>query len=113
MAGTLFVNDPVGQQGGALPPPTAEDLDVRQFSPTQWRVLDKRIAADDGLSILGFIEVTKGQFEAMEIGHGCGFAWYTFDCLADKVAHFARAFVATQSNPEEIRGDSPWNGEKQ
>jgi hypothetical protein len=70
------------------------DLDVQPLSPTQWRVCDRRRAADDGLSVLGFIEETDiGVFESVEIGqgHGVAFASFSFTCLADATAHFIKA----------------------
>ena len=43
--------------------PRPIDIRLDALSENEWRVCDDRLAADDHLSILGFIEMRNGQFE--------------------------------------------------
>ena len=43
--------------------PRSIDVRLDALSETEWRVCDNRLAEDNHLSILGFIELRNGQFE--------------------------------------------------
>jgi len=43
--------------------PRSIDIRLDPLSQTEWRVCDNRLAEDDHLSILGFIELRNGHFE--------------------------------------------------
>jgi len=43
--------------------PRSIDIRLDALSDTEWRVCDDRLAEDDHLSILGFIELRNGHFE--------------------------------------------------
>lgn len=66
-----------------------DDLVAEPLTPSQWRVCDNRLPADDANRLLGFIEVTKQlEFEVMSIVDG--FEWFTYPTLAEATAHFAQ-----------------------
>jgi len=43
--------------------PRSIDIRLDALSETEWRVCDNRLAEDNHLSILGFIELRNGHFE--------------------------------------------------
>lgn len=51
---------------GRLQARTADDIEVRALSGCEWRVIDRRIAPDNALCLIGFISKNHGSFEVME-----------------------------------------------
>jgi len=43
--------------------PRTSDIRLDAISPTEWRVCDRTLDADDHLSILGFIELRNRKYE--------------------------------------------------
>ena len=44
------------------------DIGVNELSPTEWRVSDRRIAADDPAALVGFIQRVDDAFEVTNFG---------------------------------------------
>jgi len=51
---------------GRLQTRTSEDIEVRALSGCQWRVIDRRIARNNALCLVGFINKNHGRYEVME-----------------------------------------------
>ncbi len=72
-----------------FPPPTKEDLVVRELSRSQWRISDRRYPEHDASGLLGFIEQTGDTFELTQLEHG--FEWFYFTSLVEAIGHFNQA----------------------
>ena len=51
---------------GRLQTRTSEDIEVRALSGCEWTVIDCRIARNNALSLVGFINKNHGHYEVME-----------------------------------------------
>ncbi|MBK0419847.1 hypothetical protein JD276_12460 [Leucobacter sp. CSA1] len=76
-------------QGAQLAPepPTAEDIRLDPLSEREWRVIDRRMRAQDAPSVLGFIEKVGNTYETLAIRDGC--ARWSFRDLREALALFA------------------------
>jgi len=71
---------------GRLEARASGDIHVQALSRCEWRVIDRRIARSNALSLVGFIARDQGRYEVMEfidpVGHSA------FSSLEGAIGHF-------------------------
>ena len=70
-------------------PLASSEVSVQRLSASQWRMCDTRWPEHDARSLLGFIELTGGRFEVVQVDRG--FECFSFASLAEATAHFSRS----------------------
>ncbi|MEC5149870.1 hypothetical protein [Cryobacterium sp. GrIS_2_6] len=71
---------------GRLEARASEDIQVQALSHCEWRVIDRRIARSNALSLVGFIAKDHGRYEVMEFIDPVGHA--AFSNLDEAIGHF-------------------------
>ncbi|TFC96796.1 MULTISPECIES: hypothetical protein [Cryobacterium] len=71
---------------GRLHTRSRDDIRVVALSKREWRISDGRIATDDGLSLIGFIDENHGVYEVMEFVDPVEYA--RFGNLERAIMHF-------------------------
>lgn len=103
---TVEASSEAGSGCSASGPPGTGDLRLTAVSPLAWRVVDGRLAADDPLRLLAFIELRGDEFEVMQLGRR--FEWHRFDTLSAAVAFVCA--TGPQVARERLTGDLGWIG---
>ncbi|MBG6059609.1 hypothetical protein RCH16_003013 [Cryobacterium sp. MP_M5] len=68
---------------------TREDIQVVALSEHEWRISDRRIATDNALSLVGFIDKNRGAYEVMEFVDPVEYARFT--SLEAAISYFVTA----------------------
>lgn len=85
---------------------TPDDIQVNALSSREWRICDSRIADDNALSLIGFIDEHHGIYEVMEfigpVEHS------HFSSLEAAISHFvtAKPSLSEERRLEAVTQDS-------
>lgn len=71
---------------GRLQNRTSDDIQVNALSSREWRICDSRIAQDNALSLIGFIDEHQGIYEVMEFTAPVEYSH--FPSLEAAISHF-------------------------
>jgi len=71
---------------GRLQNRTSDDIQVDALSSREWRICDSRIAQDNALSLIGFIDNHHGIYEVMEFIDPVEYTH--FPSLETAISHF-------------------------
>lgn len=72
---------------------TRDDIHVVALSEHEWRISDRRIATDNALSLVGFIDKNRGAYDVMEFVDPVEYA--RFASLEAAISYFVTATLDT------------------